>query len=706
MARVGDTAAEGSIGRARLAWAWLLALPRSVHDAAADALEYRRLFVLLPFASIAGLILYAGMPLELPRWSIATMVVVVCSFAWFFRHHDPGRTIGPLAAALLAGFALLPAHGAIFGTTMLVYPAYGHYAFTIDEVISYSDEGQRVVVSGITPLDDETRPVPIRRARLAFDTTEPLLPGDQASANLRLAPVPGPILPGGFDNQFHAYFDGVGAFGSVTSGLTVLERGAGDNWGRLADGLRRQIGDQLATYLEPEAAAIARAMVVGDQSYITEETREVMAASGLAHVYSISGLHLSIVAGGIYFLARLILAALAGALHWVVPVKPLAAVVGIGAAGAYLVLAGGFANIPAFRSTIMVCLVFGAVLAGRRALTMRNVAIAAFIILILDPSSVFRASFQLSFAAVVGLIGVYELPRKPRGEGGGLVRWGLRLVAATAFTSLIAGLATLLFSAYHFQQTAPLSVLANVMVIPVLSLIMFAGVAAVALIPLGLEALPTALLGWGIERMLDIAVLVAGWSAGLEIHPLLTATALLAGLAGLTWFAFVRTQWRFLGPALAAPVILGFGFSSPPDVLIADSTQAVAVADTIGMNLIAGRTGSFAVDVWSETYGVVIGQDHSLVRCDSLGCLVSLPAFDLALATSPAAFAEDCVRNDVVVTRLYAPVTCQTTATVIDAENLRAGGVHWLRWDAVRQVIDIRAAIPDADRPWRLRLDD
>src|SRR5690606_26272175 len=121
---------------------------------------------------------------------------------------------------------------------------------------------------------------------------------------------------------------------------------------------------------------------------------------------------LSIVAGGTFFLLRLLLASIGvTATRW--PIKKIAAVAGLLAAAGYLLLAGGLANVPALRSTIMLGLIFGAVLAGRRALTMRNVAIAALAIIVIDPASVFRASFQLSFAAVVALIGIYEMPRPP-----------------------------------------------------------------------------------------------------------------------------------------------------------------------------------------------------------------------------------------------------------------------------------------------------
>src|SRR5690606_31261541 len=142
---------------------------------------------------------------------------------------------------------------------------------------------------------------------------------------------------------------------------------------------------------------------------ISDETRAVMAISGLAHIYSISGLHLSIVAGGVYVFLRLLLALLAAGTGRYVPSKAVAAAAGVIAAALYLLLAGGTANVPAFRSTLMLGLVFGAVLIGRKALSMRNVALAGLLIVLIDPANVFRASFQLSFSAVVALIGVYEL---------------------------------------------------------------------------------------------------------------------------------------------------------------------------------------------------------------------------------------------------------------------------------------------------------
>jgi len=677
---------------------WLAGL----REALAQAVEYRRLFVILPFSVIAGLVLYAILPAE-PQTEVflAGALILVLAIAIAIRRGSVYATRwGVQLAFLWFGFCLLPLHGLSFGTSMLAFPAYGTYEAVVDEVLPGNEGAQRVIVTALTPIDD-ARAVTIRRARILLPQGVELEQGDRIRAALRLAPIPGPVLPGAHDGQFHSYFIGVGAYGSVTSTFELVSSSEDFNAARLVLRLRDTIGDRLDMVLTGDTAAIAKAMVVGDQSAITDETRDLMAASGLAHIYSISGLHLSIVAGGIFWLVRLVLASIPGLVGW--PVKKIAAIVGILAAFLYLLLAGGMDNVPAFRSTLMLALIFGAVLAGRQALTMRNVAIAALAIVLIDPSSIFRPSFQLSFAAVVGLIGIVELPRAQTPKTPGRLRRIGNVVMATAWTSFVAGLATLLFSAYHFQQTAPLGVVGNVLALPFVSLvIMPAGVLSVLAMPTGLDVPFILAMGWGIDRMVDVAELVAGWSAGLTGNPLLAGWTLGIGLVALAWFAFIETRWRFLGPALASVVILLFGFEARPDVLIADTTQAIAVRDGEVLALASGRTGSFAVDAWSGHFQTDIAARHSGARCDSLGCIVTTPQYSVAIIKSAAAFAEDCGNHDVVIARIRPPAHCYADGQVIGTAELAAGGVHALTWDERAGRFDIRPAIEGLSRPWRI----
>jgi competence protein ComEC len=303
---------------------------------------------------------------------------------------------------------------------------------------------------------------------------------------------------------------------------------------------------------------------------------------------------------------------------------------------------------------------------------------------------------------VIGLIGVYEILQRREAKRHGPVGHVIAHFLGIATTSLIAGAATTLFSIYHFQQTSPLGIVGNLMALPLVGFVMMpAAMLSVVVMPFGFERPFLWIMGWSIDRMLDVATLVAGWSQGINQSPLLTPLALFIGLVALAWFSFFTNRWRLLGPALAVPAVLLFALDRQPDVLIADTTQALAMRGSVGLELIAGKPKSFAVDVWSQTYKQAIGPaSPGTTNCDALGCVSRSPqGFLVAVDKDPAAFAEDCRSADLVVTRLEAPQFCRGQATVIDRRDLAMGGVEWLRWTG--EAFEVRPAVTDLNRPWR-----
>jgi len=664
-----------------------------------QALEERRLFVLTPFLVIAGLIA-SLLPVEPPDPKVLVTGGAALAIAAVLGRHSlrVGRIILCLASFWL-GFSLFAIHGQVFGTAMLARPAYGTFEARVSEIISKIDGEQRLIVSDIVPTGN-AKPVPMRRARIFVRTGPDLEPGDLIRAGFRFYPVPGPALPGAFDAQFHGYFAGIGAYATTTSTPEIIEPGASTLPARMIENVRSGIARRIDAVLPQPSAGVARAIINGDQSAVTEWARQVMSTAGLAHVLSISGLHLTLVAGGVYFTLRMLLVVAAGTRR-PYPAKRLAAVGGMAAALLYYAISGG--NVAALRSTIMILLVFGAISVGRRALTMRNVAIAGLLVILSDPASVFRPSFQLSFSAVIALVGAYEGYR-PRG---GEKHWFKGLVSyflGIAGTSVVAGAATVLFSVYHFQQTSPLSVIGNLVTLPLVGFVMMpAALLGVLAMPFGLEGLPLVVMGWSIDAMLGCAALVADLSENLNASPLLTPLSLVIGLAALAWFSFLRTRWRLLGPAVALPMIILFAVDRPPDVLVADTTQAVAVRTEEGLALASGKAKSFSVMIWSDTYAQQIEAMQSGLACDKLACIArAAPGFSVSVVKSPDAFGEDCANVDLVVTRLYAPAYCRRETQVIDAADLRVGGVQWLRWTGGG--FDLRPAIPQLNRPWRAAL--
>lgn len=667
----------------------------------AATFENRRLLIAQPAMLIVGMLAYRAAPSEPHIWALAGIFAATVAAFWITRTQFLMSQFSLLAGGIALGACLLPVHGALFGTSMLRGAAFGTFQMQVDAIHSDDGSDARIIVSHIVRQGEGFDPG-IRRARLFMPSAIRPDVGDTITARVRFYGVPGPVIPDGYDSQFQSYFDGIGAFGSVIGDMETVA--VADQWalGALFSHLRFAIGARIDAALDGEADAIARALVIGDQGQISDETRDKMASAGLAHVLAISGLHLTLVAGGVFAGLRMGLGASQWAsLKW--DLKRVAAMGGIATGLFYLSISG--ASVSAVRATIMLVLVFGAVLAGRRALTMRNVALAALFVIITDPASIFRPSFQLSFAAVVALVGTYETYRPQHfGERGPLSRFA-RFLGGLSLTSLIAGLATALFAAFHFQQVAPLGILGNLFAVPLLSFVVLpSAFLGVLVMPLGFDALFFTVTGWGIDNIVHIATWVSGMSAGWTSAPPINASALLIGAAALCWLAIFEGRWRFAGIIVAIPLLGLVGVAARPDMMIADSTQAVALRLDDRLRLVAGRDGTFAVRAWEERFQEPIDPldaADKLRHCDSEACYYATgDGVFVSLVSTQAAFAEDCRQADLIVTRLTAPSACKNFATVIDREVLLTGGVHWVRWQGGE--VSIRPAIADPNRPWRI----
>ncbi|MEX0627700.1 MAG: ComEC/Rec2 family competence protein, partial [Cucumibacter sp.] len=492
------------------------------------------------------------------------------------------------------------------------------------------------------------------------------------------------------------YFTGVGAYSTALDPPDVTP-GSGSFTAVIA-GVRALIEARIEAHLSGSAAAFAVALTIGEQGAISEADRRAMARAGLAHVISISGLHLSLVAGLAFLALRLLMAI--GPTGDRLPVKAIAAFVAILVALGYLLISA--ASIATIRSTIMLVLIFAAIIAGRRALTMRNVVLAALVIIAFSPLEVLRPGFQLSFVAVVALIGFYEgLGLRPRRDGGSRPAL-LRYAGGLALTSIIAGIATAPYAAFHFQQFAPLGILGNLLVVPIVGfLILPAALVGVFLIPLGLEGPFFSLMGTGIEAMLAIAYWVASLSGPLTVTPEVTPLALGVVSIGVAWFAFLRTRARFIGPAAGLGFFMLFGWQAPPDLIVSDSSQAVAIRTVVGLRLVGSNRASFAVEAWSDRFGADLAGFDATGAYDAYGCIAEgAGGWRLAVERSFAAAAEDCGRVEVMIAREEAPAPCHAAGIVITQQDLDRHGVTTLTRDPAGALL-IRTAFDDIERPWR-----
>ena len=254
-------------------------------------------------------------------------------------------------------------------------------------------------------------------------------------------------------------FKGLGAIGFSMGAVQIDEPSPSTGHGAmtiLLSQLRQAVYHRIIAALPGREGAVAAALITGERGRIDNAVLSAMRSSGLAHLLAISGLHIGLIAGCIFFFVRGSLA-LVPAIALRYPIKKWAAIVALLGAFGYLLLAG--ATIPTQRAFLMIALVLLAVMTDRTGVSMRLVAWAATVVLLFEPQSILGASFQLSFAAVVALVATYETLRGRFSRSIDLSSWWQRpalYVGGVALTSLVAGLATGPFAVANFNRFAPL----------------------------------------------------------------------------------------------------------------------------------------------------------------------------------------------------------------------------------------------------------
>ncbi|MFN3835948.1 MAG: ComEC/Rec2 family competence protein [Glycocaulis sp.] len=541
---------------------------------------------------------------------------------------------------------------------------------------------------------------PPHRVRLRINTTT-LTPGDGISVRAVLSRPRGPVAAGGYDGARAAWFDRI-----ALSGFSITQpepaQIAGETRVRAFLAWRWQLAQRIADTAGGEAGPVISALLTGERSGVSEAHAEALRLSGLGHILAISGMHMALLAGGIYFLARWLLASIEPLARAFDPRKP-AALIALAAALGYLVLSG--AAVSTQRAFVMAAVMFIAILLERRAVSFQSLALAALIILILTPESVVAAGFQMSFAATAALIAVYEAWQRWRmtriRAAPGLVGRARDAFAGLAVTSLVAGGATGLFAAFHFQRMAAYGFGANLAAMPVFSFwVMPAGVTGLALTPFGLEAVPLKLSALGME----IVLAIASWTSslpGAAIPAIAPSGLVIAFYAmGFAVIAFGRGLVRLAGAPVVAAGMALWAASPPPDmmitasgVLVARSAEAEEGED--GWFVSDRRRGRFEAGVFLQRAGTGLSAaPRGQMACDPLGCFtVTRGGLRIAISAHPASLEEDCARADLVIARGQVSAWLKRRCAVPvldDTARAELGGAEF--WVRDGRIIRLRGA--------------
>ncbi|MDX2201150.1 MAG: ComEC/Rec2 family competence protein [Hyphomicrobiaceae bacterium] len=654
--------------------------------------EQERWFLWLPVMLGAGIALYFLLPAE-PAPAVAVLPLVA---AIAVRRAGGGGIALPLAGAAMiaiaAGFALAKVRTHAVGAPV-IGRATGPVAVEgfVELVEPRAGKGQRLTIRPLKIERVEPGTLPYRIRVRTLREAPDLKPGDAVRLSARLSPPPTPALPGDYDFARTAWFARLGAVGYAAGAAETLAdppaAPAGLRAWAAIERVRQAIGQRVTAALPGETGAIANALITGERGGISEATSQAFRDSGLYHILSISGLHMTVIAGAAFVLLRVLLAAWpAVALRY--PTKKWAAVGAMLASLGYLLISGSaFATV---RSWVMISIMLLAVLADRPAIALRNVALAALAILAVWPESLLDAGFQMSFAAVVALVSAYEWLRERRQArepaGSSLVRGlivALLFLGGIVVTTLIASLAVAPFGIYHFHATQSFAVLANLIAIPICNLlVMPAALAGLIALPVGLEAGPLWVMGLGIEGMVWCAEAVARLPGAVGRVAAIPSLAFGLVVAGGLWLTLWRERWRVLGlvPIAAGLAAAGLG-PVRPDVLVGRGAELVAVRGSDGrLSALAARGTTFELQRWLEHEGdgrtPAAAARAEAWRCDALGCTARVKGLTVAVARTPAALRDDCGTAAIVVLRFQQAAGCRAARLVIDRGRVAALGAH------------------------------
>lgn len=585
-------------------------------------------FLLLPIFLGIGIIIYFALPFE-PDWSeILAAGCFAAGFAHLLRRQPVCQNLLKIIAVAAAGALCAKAETARLQTVMVQSNGFTFITARIMAIEPQPKGGWRIIASVMSTQNPEIKPQP-QRLRLSLRR----LPqgaklGDGLRGLVFLRSFSSAAHPNGYNFAFQGYFSALGGQGKFMGEAALVKLPPAAVSERIAlklTSFRHRVTERIIAAVGGEKGAVAAALITGERAGIADSTKQALRIAGLAHILSISGLHMAMAAGMVLLICRWVFGLFPVFFSFYAP-KKIAAFIALFAAGFYLLLSG--ADISAKRSFVMTAVMLIAVICDRTALSLRNLAVSACFMLLLWPHEIMSPSFQMSFAAAAALISAFgswsfycqkkreqaELLLKDRGLPKPhykplpqtrlyMRRWIIMPVLSTCAASLVAGLAGGIYSAYHFNNTAPYGILSNVLALPIMSvLVMPFALLGMILMPLHLEALPLQIMGLGIIGVEETAIWVASFSpqGNLGFIPPLSLLFLSGGMVILI---ILRTALRCCGLFF---IIFGIGIymlTPLPLAVIAENGRLIAVLNQDkSLSLNKSHISSFNVKNWQTAF--------------------------------------------------------------------------------------------------------
>ena len=664
----------------------------------------------LPVFMAAGVLAYYALRFEPPLWLGPVAAVATVAAAIGLRRRAWGFAIAVVLSTVAIGFAATQFATARAPPIETALPTHAVQVTGNVSAVETLPQGRRITLAAAR-INDGAPLSRTLRIRLHRGDLVELGTGDSVRLRVLIRPPEPPAYPGGWDLQRDAFYAGLGGSGFALGPATLLSRGTPIAPLRLVQRLREIIAGRVAAAIPGTAGAFAVTLLTGFQNAMPPADHDAFRAAGLAHLLAVAGLHIGIVMGFAMLLVRTMLAGSEHAsLYW--PAKQIAALAALAAGLLYALLTG--LHLPIQRSFLMACLVTLGVLAGRRAISLRGLALAAMVLMLAEPQEVPGVSFQMSFSAVLALISGYAAlrPWLSMLHGQRIWRRFAAYVLALALTSTLAGTASAPFGAYHFGRVQVYFVVANMAAVPLTALwVMPLGLLSLPLMPLRLEFLLLTPMAWGAQAVVWIARTTESLPYATVAVPHIPAWGLAVLSLGMAWLGLWQTRLRLVGLVaimlgLASPV-----FFQPPDLLVSDDAQLIAVRMPDGIWIQAGPGGSkFVRSEWLQYWAApganpLTVDDGSAaagaIACQATECLLRpYPDRAAALLVRGATHPEGCADASVIVSAEPARRLCpKPWPKLVDRFTVWYDGAAaiWLRRDGARVLTDRGNR---GNRPW------
>ncbi|WP_019220366.1 ComEC/Rec2 family competence protein [Bartonella senegalensis] len=641
-------------------WRWLI-------DCINKEISFGLLFsLILVFFSI-GIIFYFRLERE-PSWGqLAVLVSLLLGILYILRSHRRiWITTGFLFCIVLGTVA------AKIETWRISTPMLGGDVFTTltGRIVSIEarQRGQyRLVLEVLSTEKPALRHGPHRVRLSARRLPHGLAIGDGLYGKVKIRALSGPVYPGGYDFSFHNYFKGIGAQGiylgkPVKISISQPKRIFSIVLQKI-ENLRTNMTQRIRMAIKGEEGSVAAALITGQRGGISNDINKALRTAGLAHILSISGLHMALLSGVVLMIVRSFLA-LFPVFSSYYSAKKFAAIAALMIIAFYLLLSG--IAVSAQRSFVMIAIMLIAVLCNRSAVTMRNFSIAGLVTLAIMPHEILGPSFQMSFSATAALIAFFDWcsgksffrKRKttPSYVGAGVVYFAFLSILSICASSFVAGIASGIYAIYHFSNIAFFSIISNALALPIVSILVIPfGFIAVFAMFWGLEWLPLQIMGFGVGLVIKIAHAITSISPDFNpgFMPLSALVLFTIGLVGLT---FCKTSLRFSFSSFILAGIYVCLVNSPVQLIIAENMRLVGVISENKLYLDHYRIPKFTTSIWEKSflvneiikptkYGPSFNEQF---MCDNHAC-VSLFSNGLKVSVLYGETTEQCREADIII---------------------------------------------------------